>query len=45
MSEKLKAAIRRWRQRRQRRRADAQDRRIHARENLRDFKPPSGTEG
>ena len=45
MSDKLKAAIRRWRERRQLRRADARDRRIRARENLRDFKRPSGYEG
>jgi hypothetical protein len=45
MNEKLKAAIRRWRERRQARRADAQERKIHARENLRDFKPYSGHEG
>jgi hypothetical protein len=45
MRDKLMAALKRWREGRQRRRADAKERRIRARENLRDFKPPSGYEG
>jgi hypothetical protein len=44
MSKKL-AAIRLWSERRQFRRADAQDRRIRARENLQDFKLSEGHEG
>ena len=45
MGDKLKAALKRWREARQRRRADAKERGIKARENLRDFRPPSGYEG
>jgi hypothetical protein len=45
MAEKLKAVIGRWRERGKRRRADAQERRIRARENLRDFKPSGGHGG
>jgi len=45
MGEKLRAAMRRWREWRQRRRAEEQDRRIRARENLRDFKRSTGDEG
>jgi hypothetical protein len=41
----LKAALRRWLERRQLRRADARDSRIRARENLRDFKRSGGHEG
>jgi hypothetical protein len=40
-----KGALRRWRQQRQLRRADALERKIAARENLRDFKPYTGGEG
>jgi hypothetical protein len=42
--ERLKAAIRRWRQQRQFRRADLLERRITARENLRDYKQFTGDE-
>jgi hypothetical protein len=42
--ERLKAAIRRWRQQRQLRRADVLERKITARENLRDYKPFTGDE-
>jgi len=45
VSEKLKAVFRRWREWRKRRRADSLERRIHARENLRDFRPSGGDEG
>ena len=43
--ERLKAAIRRWRQRRQFRRTERLERTVTARENLRDFKPFTGHEG
>jgi hypothetical protein len=39
---RLTAIVRRWRQRRQAHRADARDRQISARENLRDFKNFTG---
>jgi len=45
MGNKLKTALRRWRERQQLRRAEARDRRIRARENLRDFKRSGGYEG
>jgi hypothetical protein len=45
MTEKLKATFRRWPEWRQRRRADARERKIHARENLGDYRPPSGDGG
>jgi len=43
-NERLKAVLRRWRQQRQLRHADSLDRRIRARENLRDFKQSTGDE-
>jgi hypothetical protein len=45
MSERLRAAIRQWRQQRQLRRADSLERKINARENLRDYKHFTGNEG
>jgi hypothetical protein len=42
--ERLKATIRRWRQQRQLRRADLLERKITARENLRDYKQFTGDE-
>jgi hypothetical protein len=42
--ENLKAAIRRWRQQRQLRRTERLERRVTARENLRDFKRFTGDE-
>ena len=44
MGDRLKAMIRRWRQRRQRRRDDLLESSNHARENLRDYKPFTGHE-
>jgi hypothetical protein len=44
MGERLKAAIRRWRRQRQLRRADLRERKITAKENLRDFKTSTGDE-
>ena len=44
VGERLKAAIRRWRQQRQLRRADSLERKITARENLRDSKQFTGDE-
>ena len=44
MGDRLKAMIRRWRQRRQRRRDDLLERSNRARENLRDYKPFTGHE-
>ena len=41
---RLKAAIRSWRQQRQLRRADLLERKITARENLRDYKQFTGDE-
>ena len=41
---RLKAAIRRWRQERQLRRTERLERKITARENLRDFKRFTGDE-
>jgi hypothetical protein len=40
--EKLKAAIRRWRQQRQLRRAHSLERRVRARENLQNYKRFTG---
>jgi hypothetical protein len=42
--ERPKAALRRWRQQRQLRHADALERKIRARENLRDYKQFTGDE-
>jgi len=44
MGEKLKAAIQRWRQQWQLRRTERLERRVTARENLRDFKRFTGDE-
>jgi len=44
MGDRLKAMIRRWRQRRQRRRDDLLERSSRAQENLRDYKPFTGHE-
>jgi hypothetical protein len=44
MGERLKAAIRRWRERRQRRRVELLERDNTARENLRDYKRFTGDE-
>ena len=44
MGERLKAAIRRWRQRWRDRRVEALERKNTARANLRDFKPFTGHE-
>jgi len=44
MGEKLKAAIQRWWQQRQLRRTERLERRVTARENLRDFKRFTGDE-
>jgi len=41
---RLKAFLRRWRQQRQLRRADSLERKIRARENLRDYKQFTGHE-
>jgi hypothetical protein len=44
MGQKMTAVIRRWRELLQRRRADRLERKVHARENLRDFNPGTGHE-
>jgi hypothetical protein len=41
----LKSAIRRWRERRRERRIELRERKIIARETLRDFKRSTGDEG
>jgi len=41
----LKSAIRRWRERRRARRARSLEKQVTARENLRDYQPPSGAHG
>ena len=42
---RARGLARRWRERRQRRRADAHERQIHTRENLRNYRPYSGDGG
>jgi len=45
MWRKLKTTLKRWRQLRRERHIEARERRVTARENLRDFKRSSGHEG